>query len=89
MQSVSCVYYVLIDFIGKTGGVVFWLDVHSAECLFCEMCFERGIIVPTEEIYHDLLLSEGGTHDRSNLIALCKSYHSREHVERGDRWHSR
>ena len=43
-------------------------------------------IVPTEEIHHKLPLSKGGTHDRSNLIALCKPCHSREHAERGDRW---
>ncbi|MBR5180405.1 MAG: HNH endonuclease [Lachnospiraceae bacterium] len=50
------------------------------------MCFERGIIVPTEEIHHKLPLSEGGTHDRSNLIALCKSCHSTIHAKRGDYW---
>ena len=48
-------------------------DKYAAEHPFCERCFERGIL-------------EGGTHDRSNLIALCKSCHSREHAERGDRW---
>ena len=34
-------------------------------------------------------LSEGGTHDRSNLISLCRSCHARIHAERGDRWHGR
>ena len=34
-------------------------------------------------------LSEGGTHDQSNLIALCKSCHSQIHAKRGDRWHDR
>lgn len=33
-------------------------------------------------------LSEGGTHARDNLIALCKSCHARIHAERGDRWHN-
>ena len=61
-------------------------DKYAAEHPFCERCFERGILVETEEIHHKLPLSEGGTHDRSNLIALCKSCHSREHAERGDRW---
>ena len=61
-------------------------DKYAAEHPFCELCFERGIIVPTEEIHHKLPLSEGGTHDRSNLIALCKSCHSRIYAERGDRW---
>ena len=27
-----------------------------------------------------------GTHDRSNLIALCKSCHSTIHAKRGDYW---
>ena len=34
-------------------------------------------------------LSEGGTHDRSNLIALCKSCHSSIHAHRGDYWGNR
>lgn len=45
--------------------------------------------VPTEVIYQKLSLSEGDIHDRSNLIALCKSCHSRTHAHRGDRWHAR
>ena len=45
--------------------------------------------VPVEEIHHKLPLSEGGTHDRSNLIALCKSCHLQIHAKRGDRWHDR
>ena len=62
-------------------------DIRSkGGALFCELCFERGIIVPTEEIHHKLPLSEGGTHDRSNLIALCKSCHSTIHAKRGDYW---
>ena len=51
-------------------------DKYAVEHPFCELCFERGIIVPTEEIHHKKPLSEGGTHDRINLIALCKSCHS-------------
>ena len=61
-------------------------DKYVMEHPFCELCFERGIIVETEEVHHKKPLSEGGTHDRSNLIALCKSCHSRIHAERGDRW---
>ena len=55
---------------------------------FCEECFSRGIIVPVEEVHHKLPLAEGGTHDRDNLISLCKSCHARIHAERGDRWHN-
>ena len=61
-------------------------DKYAADHPFCELCFERGIIVSTEEIHHKLPLSEGGTHDRSNLIALCKSCHSTIHAKRGDYW---
>ena len=40
-------------------------DKYAAEHPFCELCFERGIIVETQEIHHKKPLSEGGTHDRS------------------------
>lgn len=61
-------------------------DKYAVEHPFCELCFERGIIVPTEEIHHKKPLSEGGTHDRINLIVLCKSCHSTIHAKRGDYW---
>ena len=48
------------------------------------LCFEKGILVPVDEVHHKLPLSEGGTHERSNLIALCKSCHAKIHAERGD-----
>ena len=31
----------------------------------------------SEEVHHKLPLAEGGTHEASNLIALCKSCHAR------------
>ena len=55
---------------------------------FCEICYANGILVETEEVHHKKPLSEGGTHERDNLIALCKSCHSRIHAERGDRFNS-
>lgn len=64
-------------------------DKYAAEHPFCEQCFERGILVETQELHHKIPLSEGGTHDRSNLIALCKSCHSQIHAKRGDRWHNK
>ena len=64
-------------------------DKYAAEHPFCEKCYEHGVLVPVEEIHHKLPLSEVGTHDRSNLIALCKSCHSQIHAMRGDRWHDR
>lgn len=78
----------LIDIICMANNLVN-RDKYAAEHPFCELCFERGLAVPVEEIHHKLPLSEGGTHDRSNLIALCKSCHSKIHAKRGDRWHDR
>ena len=64
-------------------------DSYAAAHPLCELCLEKGIYTKTEEIHHKLPLSEGGTHDRANLIALCKPCHARIHAERGDRWHNR
>lgn len=49
---------------------------------------EMGSEIVGEMITDKLPLSEGGTHDRANLIALCKPCHARIHAERGDRWHN-
>lgn len=64
-------------------------DQYAAAHPFCELCFARGVIVPVEEVHHKHPLRDGGTHDPSNLISLCKSCHSRIHAKRGDRWHNR
>jgi len=53
----------------------------------CELCEAEGKLTPTQEVHHKIPLSQGGTHDRNNLIALCKSCHSRIHAQHGDRWH--
>ena len=50
---------------------------------FCEVCYANGILVETEEVHHKKPLREGGTHDRDNLIALCKSCHSSIHAKNG------
>ena len=55
---------------------------------FCEECLKRGVMVPVEHVHHIKPLEEGGTHDQSNLMSLCKSCHSRIHADRGDRWHA-
>lgn len=54
----------------------------------CEECLKKNIYKATEEIHHKLPLSQGGTHDRENLIALCKECHARIHAKSGDRWHN-
>lgn len=61
-------------------------DKYASKHPFCEKCYERGVLVSVEEIHHKKPLSKGGTHDWSNLIALCKSCHSQIHAKRGDRW---
>lgn len=64
-------------------------DSYAATHPLCELCMEEGRYVRTEEIHHKLPLSQGGTHDRENLIALCKSCHARIHAENGDRWNQK
>ena len=59
-------------------------DKYVLEHPFCEMCYERGILVPVDEVHHKLPLAEGGTHARSNLVSLCKSCHAKIHADRGD-----
>lgn len=63
-------------------------DSFAAAHPLCQKCLEEGRYTPTEEIHHIVPLSKGGTHDRNNLIALCKSCHARIHAESGDRWHN-
>jgi len=46
----------------------------------CELCDTQGRLVPAEEVHHKTALADGGTHDWSNLQALCKSCHSRIHM---------
>ena len=52
----------------------------------CEECQKSGRLTPAEEVHHILPLSKGGGNEASNLMALCKSCHSRITVEMGDRW---
>lgn len=59
-------------------------DSYVKEHPFCEMCFEKGIIVAVDEVHHKKPLAEGGTHEKDNLISLCKSCHAKIHGERGD-----
>ena len=61
-------------------------DSYAKAHPLCEECLKAGKAVPMDEVHHRLPLAEGGTHARDNLVSLCKSCHSRIHVERGDRW---
>lgn len=60
-------------------------DRQMREHPLCEECLRKGLLVPTEEVHHKLPLSEGGTHERSNLICLCRSCHMKAHAELGTR----
>lgn len=55
----------------------------------CEQCLKENKLTPAQEVHHIIPLSHGGTHAESNLMALCKSCHSRITAESGDRWHDR
>ena len=55
---------------------------------FCQQCLKENRMVPTEEVHHIVPLRHGGTHDEGNLMALCKSCHSRITAKSGDRWHN-
>lgn len=47
----------------------------------CEECRKQGRLTPAAEVHHILPLSDGGTHDYDNLMALCKACHSRITLE--------
>lgn len=52
----------------------------------CEQCLEVERLKAVEEVHHILPLSRGGTHAEENLMALCKSCHSRLSVLEGERF---
>ena len=45
---------------------------------FCQMCLKNGRYVDAVEVHHIKPISDGGAQfDEENLMALCKSCHSR------------
>ena len=52
----------------------------------CEECLKAERLTPSKEVHHVVPINHGGTHDENNLMALCKSCHSRITAESGDRW---
>ena len=54
----------------------------------CERCKDHGKIAPAQEVHHIVPLSQGGTHDEINLMALCTSCHSEITAREGGRWGS-
>ena len=61
-------------------------DRYIAEHPLCEICEKHGKTTPAEEVHHIKPLSDGGTHDVSNLMALCKVCHSTITAREGGRW---
>lgn len=61
-----------------------FLNMHQ----LCEQCRMNGKYTAATEVHHIKPLSTGGTNDEKNLMALCKSCHSRitlttENFQRG------
>lgn len=52
----------------------------------CEGCRREGRVTAAAEVHHILPLARGGTHEDSNLMALCKECHSRITAREGGRW---
>ena len=52
-------------------------DRYIAAHPLCAQCEAEGRLTPAQEVHHIVPLANGGTHDKINLMALCKSCHSR------------
>ena len=52
----------------------------------CERCKAHGKITSAQEVHHIIPLSQGGTHDETNLMSLCTSCHSEITAREGSRW---
>lgn len=60
-------------------------DRYTEEHPLCERCLSEGRFTPVDEVHHILPVSKGGTHERTNLMSLCRSCHNKIHFEMGDR----
>lgn len=61
-------------------------DRYIAAHPLCEQCEKDGRLTPAEEVHHIKPLSQGGTNDYANLMALCTSCHSWITAREGGRW---
>ena len=52
----------------------------------CEKCLDKNNTTAATEVHHIKPLSQGGTSDNSNLMALCTSCHSEITAREGGRW---
>lgn len=62
-------------------------DKYIADHPFCEMCLAKSLYIPYHvvqpslEVHHIVPLCEGGTHKKSNLMALCHKCHAEIHMK--------
>lgn len=54
-------------------------DRYINEHPLCEDCLSRGIYKQASEVHHKLPLADGGTHEKNNLVSLCRSCHMKAH----------
>jgi 5-methylcytosine-specific restriction protein A len=52
----------------------------------CELCKKAGKLTPAIIVHHKTKITDGGTNEDNNLMALCAPCHSKLHTEQGDRW---
>lgn len=52
----------------------------------CEQCQKRGKMTAATEVHHIKPLSQGGTSEYTNLMALCTPCHSEITAREGGRW---
>ena len=60
-------------------------DSYIRQHPICEDCYAKGRITLAEEVHHIVPLGDGGTHEKSNLVSLCRSCHLKRHAELGSR----
>lgn len=57
-----------------------WREIRKAFLVrnpLCEMCKRQGKYTAAQEVHHIKALADGGDNRMSNLMALCKSCHSK------------
>jgi len=57
-----------------------WKAIRKRYLIAYPLCFEcmrTGVLEPATEVHHIVPLRDGGSSDYSNLMALCKSCHSK------------
>lgn len=64
-------------------------DRYIAAHPLCEQCQKLGKVKSATEVHHIKPLSQGGSNDVSNLMALCTSCHSEITAREGGRWKRR